>query len=85
MYEPGGPTLGQELWKFNAGARVFSDPAISGGVVYFGSGDGYLYALDAGSGQEKWKFKTGRGPGSPAISGGVLYFGSHDGRLYAFK
>jgi glucose dehydrogenase len=29
------------------------------GVAYVGSFDGYLYALDATSGKEKWKFKVG--------------------------
>ena len=37
---------GQEKWKFPIGAPGdFSSPAISDGVVYFGSGDSYLYAL----------------------------------------
>ncbi len=36
-----------------------SPPAISGGLVYFSSNDGYLHGLDAQSGQEKWKFETG--------------------------
>jgi hypothetical protein len=84
VYEPGGPTLGQQLWRFKTGDLVFSSPAISSGVVYFGSYDNYLYALDAGTGQEKWKFKTGDGVfSSPAISGGVVYFGSWDNYLYA--
>ena len=36
-----------------------SSPALWGGAVYFGSGDGNLYALDAGTGELKWKFRTG--------------------------
>ncbi len=28
-------------------------------MVYVGSQDGYLYAVDTKTGQEKWKFKTG--------------------------
>ena len=84
VYEPGGPTLGRQLWKFKTGDFVDSSPAISSGMVYFGSYDDHLYALDAGSGQEKWKFKTGDGIWSPpAISGGVVYFGSYDNYLYA--
>ena len=73
-----------EYWKFKTGAEVWSSPAISGGVVYFGSNDGYLYALDSQSGQEKWKVKTGGWVrSSPAISEGVVFFGSYDGYLYA--
>ncbi len=76
--------LGELVWKFQTGGQVNSSPAISDGVVYVGSEDTYLYALDVQSGAEKWKFQTG-GPigSSPAISGGVVYFGSEDGYLYA--
>ena len=65
---------------------VDDPPAISGGVVYFGSNDGYLHGLDAQSGQEKWKFETGDPAAhySPAVSDGVVYFGQA-GYLYAMK
>ena len=38
---------------------MVSSPAIAGGIVYFGSYDGKFYALDAATGQLKWKFETG--------------------------
>ena len=34
-----------------------SSPAVADGMVYFGSFDGYLYAVDLNAGLEKWKFK----------------------------
>ena len=40
------------------------------GAVYFGSGDGNLYALDADSGELSWKFQDGRrGPCFTGICG----------------
>jgi outer membrane protein assembly factor BamB len=61
-----------------------SSPAVANGMVYFASGDTNIYALDAATGQLKWKFKTADVVhGSPAISGGVLYVGSWDSFLYA--
>jgi eukaryotic-like serine/threonine-protein kinase len=61
-----------------------SSPAIAGGMVYFGSGDGNVYALDAANGSLKWKFATGDVVhSSPAIAGGTLYIGSWDSYLYA--
>ena len=33
------------LWSYETGGQVLSTPAVVGGVVYFGSYDGYLYAL----------------------------------------
>jgi outer membrane protein assembly factor BamB len=61
-----------------------SSPVVANGVVYFGSGDTNIYALDASTGALKWKFKTGDVVhGSPAISGGVLFVGSWDSFFYA--
>ena len=61
-----------------------SSPAVWNRVVYFGSGDGNVYALDAASGQLKWKFQTGDVVhASPAISEGTLFIGSWDSYFYA--
>jgi outer membrane protein assembly factor BamB len=61
-----------------------SSAVVAEGNVYFGSGDGNLYALDARSGELRWKFKTGDVVhASPAYAGGILYFGSWDSYFYA--
>ena len=36
------------LWHYETGDWVISSPAVVDGVVYVGSVDNYLYALDAG-------------------------------------
>jgi outer membrane protein assembly factor BamB len=52
--------------------------------LYFGACDGYVYAMDAGSGEELWRFKTGGViVGRCALEGGKLFAGSYDGRVYA--
>lgn len=61
-----------------------SSPVVWNGTVYFGSGDGNIYALAADSGKVVWKFKTGNVVhASPAISEGVLFVGSWDTYFYA--
>ena len=46
VYPPGGPTeLTKLAWKFRTERGISSSPAVSGGVVYFGSGDNHLYAV----------------------------------------
>lgn len=61
-----------------------SSPAIWGGSVYFGSGDGNIYALDAATGVLKWKFQTGDVVhASPAIVDGKLFVGSWDSYFYS--
>jgi outer membrane protein assembly factor BamB len=85
VYPGGGvPVLHGVLWKFRAGAAILSSPAVSGGVVYFGSNDHNVYALDQRTGAVRWKFATkGRVSSSPAVAGGLVYVGSYDGKLYA--
>lgn len=61
-----------------------SSPVVWNGGVFFGSGDTNVYALDAATGNLKWKFKTGDVVhASPAISGGTLFIGSWDSYFYA--
>jgi len=61
-----------------------SSPTVWNGVVYFGSGDGNIYGLDAASGNLKWKFQTGNVVhASPAIADGTLFIGSWDSYFYA--
>jgi outer membrane protein assembly factor BamB len=58
---------------------------LSGNTVYLGSADGRLYALDAGSGKETWRYDLGVPiTSSPAISGNTVYVASYDGSIYAF-
>lgn len=61
-----------------------SSPAIANGKVYFGSGDGNVYAVDAQSGVALWKFATKDVVhASPAVANGLVYVGSWDSYLYA--
>lgn len=65
-------------WDF-----FLSSPVVGGGLVYFGSGNGRVYALDQKTGKEQWSFKTGEVVhGSPALAQGNLYFGGWDGVLH---
>jgi len=46
VYAGVGPKKFAKLaWKFKTGGYVYSSPAVSDGVIYFGSDDKYLYAL----------------------------------------
>jgi len=84
---PGGDTLGNFIaWDPTTGKIAWSDPetfsvwsgalATAGGVVFYGTLDGYLKAVDAKSGQLLWKFKTPSG-----IIGNVNTY-THGGKQY---
>jgi outer membrane protein assembly factor BamB len=54
------------------------------GIAYFGSDDHFIYAVDAISGNLKWKYQTQQNvDSSPIVSNGIVYIGSADGNLYA--
>lgn len=82
---PTGDTpIGEVKWKFETKRTIYSNPAVVEGVVYFGSGDHYLHAVDAETGQEVWEFKTeGVIQSSPRLVGDLVYIGSKDKYLYA--
>lgn len=62
-----------------------SSPAVSSGKVYFGSGDGNVYAVTADTGIEVWKVPTKDVVhASPAVYNNTVYIGSWDSILYAF-
>lgn len=61
-----------------------SSPVLAAGRVFFGSGDGHVYALDQDSGDLLWKFNAGEVVhASPAVADGVVYVGDWASRLYA--
>ena len=63
---------------------VLGRAELKNGVVYVGSTDGNLYAIDAASGAQKWKVETKAWEvSSPAVVSGAVYFLSYDGHLYA--
>jgi outer membrane protein assembly factor BamB len=63
-----------------------SSPVVAEGAVYFGSGDGNVYAFETATGAPRWKFHTGDVVhASPAVAGGTVYFGSWDGLFYAVE
>jgi hypothetical protein len=66
------------------GNAVLSSPAVSNGVIYVGSDDHNLYAIDAATGEEMWRFTLdNRVYSSPIVSKGVVYVGSVNGNIYA--
>jgi PQQ-dependent dehydrogenase (methanol/ethanol family) len=88
MFPPQGQTnMGNFIaWDAKTGKIVWSDPelfsvwsgalATAGGVVFYGTLEGYLKAVDAKTGKELYKFKTPSG-----IIGNVTTY-QHGGKQY---
>jgi PQQ-dependent dehydrogenase (methanol/ethanol family) len=88
MYPPTGESNTGNLiaWDGKTGKIVWSDPepfsvwsgvlSTTSGVVFYGTLEGYLKAVDAKTGQALWKFKTPSG-----VIGNVNAY-EHDGKEY---
>lgn len=75
---------GRLSWMFECEDEVRGTPVFHSGVVYVGSYDYNLYALDAVTGEFIWKYATDGGIVSrPSVHDGTIYFGSEDRRLHA--
>ena len=80
---------GQQVWNYTTGDYVNSSPAVANNVVYIGSDDGYVYALNATTGNLIWKFNCNAAypydgvSASPAVVNGVVYIASYDGNVFA--
>jgi outer membrane protein assembly factor BamB len=85
VYRTGGPAeLGGVVWQYSTMGPVRSTPAVTGDMVYVGSTDGNLYALDRRNGEERWRVNV-KSPvsSSPAVAQGIVVFGSRDGAFHA--
>jgi eukaryotic-like serine/threonine-protein kinase len=89
---------GQQKWQFKLSqqppfslslnfALSSSAPVVAKEVVYIGSYDGHLYALDVSSGDLAWRLKTTNDMAlsSPAVKEDILCVGSNNGYLYAIN
>ena len=79
-------SLGRK-WSYYFNRGVDSSPAVANGVVYVGSDDNNVYALNASTGAKLWSYNTGGfiGDSSPALANGVVYVGSADDNVYALN
>lgn len=74
------------LWKFKTGGPIKASPVVARGVVYVGSMDQTLYALDAKQWGNKWTFKAGDAIRYPAaVWNNRVYFSARDNRVYALN
>ncbi len=52
---------GSRLWRYAGSGPIDSPPTIYGGRVFFGSRDGWVYALRASDGALAWRFRAAPG------------------------
>jgi len=81
---------GQDIWKLNNGKFHSGSPSVSNGTIYICGIDG-MYAVDARSGLQKWKYPITATPTFPVfapsavIINNIVYFSAWDGFVYALN
>ena len=71
------------LWRFPMRQGVHAPAAYHKGTIIFGGKDRVVYALDAKTGEERWKYSTrGRIEGGAVIVGYKVYVPSTDSSLH---
>lgn len=73
-------------WSYATGGVVQSSPVVVNGILYVGSDDYNVYALNATTGALIWKYLTGGAVKSSAtVFNNNVFIGSNDGYLYCLN
>ena len=63
------PKSGKIVWEIKNTAPLWGGVmSTAGGLVFYGTPEGYLKAVDARTGKELWKFQTGSGVVAPPVT-----------------
>lgn len=80
---------GAQLWSgpFITEGQVYSSPILQSGTLFLTDDEGWLYAVDASSGQKKWaqRLSDKRLWASPVFADGNLYVSGMDKQVYALN
>lgn len=74
-----------EAWRFNTNGGIWSAPVVVDGVVYFGTIDHFVFALNAADGTPAWPQPVnteGLIGGSPLVANGFVYVGNTLDRFF---
>ncbi len=75
-----------QIWATQVGPHITMTPVYNNGIIYVGSWDGKLYAINTQFGAPQWSYDTHVQTSiysTPALYAQTLYFGTSNGRFYA--
>ena len=73
-------------WRVRLDGRTKASPIVAGGVAYFATQRGTLFALDAATGIRRWTTVVGKGEDismTPTLAAGTIFVGSESGTFAA--
>lgn len=89
-FSEGSPMRSKGEWEYPGATKyigsVVGNLVIDDDVLFIGSSDGRLYALDAIYGEKRWEFDTGgKIWTTPEVKGDIVYVGNYERKLYALQ
>ncbi|ELY70058.1 protein kinase [Natrinema versiforme JCM 10478] len=67
------PPAVEDPWTFRGRAGMATPPTLAGELLFVGSVDNSLYALDAASGEQRWSFDVGSEPRLVRVAGDEVF------------
>lgn len=72
---------GEKVWHFEPDQPGLFTPAVAVGVAYVGGDGGDVYAVDTGSGEQRWKTTVSSAWSAPTVTGESVFVQTMDGVL----
>jgi outer membrane protein assembly factor BamB len=79
----GGTGPGSAAWTFPTSNEILSNPGMGNGVVYVGSKDNYVYAINAATGKLIWRSWQGWVSAAPQVVNGMVCVATATGEFSA--
>lgn len=83
---------GIQKWRFPlplvSNFEILPSPMVVNGTLYMGAWDGFVYALNATSGNQVWKTASTTGKAfhsNPTLTAGTVYIGCEDSSIYSIN
>ena len=72
-------------WKITTGNAIEANPGAGNGVVYVGSTDNNLYAVDIANGRQAWTYQAGTVTAAPEVAGDIVCLSTNEGHFSALR
>lgn len=70
-------------WEYPTGNAIEANPGAGNGVVYIGSTDNNVYAVNVANGRQAWKYQAGTVTANPSVVGDIVCLSTNEGHFSA--
>jgi outer membrane protein assembly factor BamB len=81
----GAGTPRKAAWKYSTGNAIEANVGAGNGMVYVGSTDNSVYAVNSATGRRAWSYQSGSVSAAPEVVGAVVCLSTTEGHFYALR